>query len=242
MKASATDVKNSFGKYLKKCTEEDIYITKNDKIVAKLVNYSDAGEGTLFVTESNAAYNYSGKRMSYEEFINLTEDIEERYEFIEGEIYLLASPGVNHQVIHSNLYKKLLLWFDGKKCQVFSAPFDVTLYNVETNSKNVVQPDLLVTCDHRETTNEKDRYMGIPSLVIEIVSKHARSRDLVTKLNVYLEGGINEYWIIDPQKKQVLQYYFADKQDCQLVVYRYQDILKSFHFEGLEIDVSEIFA
>ena len=78
-------------------------------------------------------------------------------------------------------------WFAGKKCRVFSASFDVTLSNEETKSKNVVQPDLLISCDYSEQRDERDGYTVTPSLVIEILSPQTRSRDQVRKLNVYME-------------------------------------------------------
>jgi len=241
MKANATDVKNSFGSYLKKCREEDIYITKNEKIVAVLTAFDNSKDGHMVINEGNAAYNYSGKKVTYEEFLQISEGSEERYEYIDGEVYLLASPGMTHQIIHSNLYGRLLAWFEEKRCRLFSAPFDVTLLNEELNSKNVIQPDLLVTCDHEETRNEKDRYMGIPSLVIEIMSPHARGRDMVKKLDVYMKGGVSEYWIVDPQKRQVLLYHFADNQPETLMLYNTGDVVKSLHFKDLEIAENDIF-
>ncbi len=85
---------------MRKCNDEDIFITKNDKVVAKLVSCKDsrfndlADGGNLLVAQSSAAYNYPRKKITYEEFIAITEGSEERYELIEGEIYLLTSPGV----------------------------------------------------------------------------------------------------------------------------------------------------
>lgn len=38
MSITATELKNNLGKYLLLCATEDIYITKNGKIVAKLTN------------------------------------------------------------------------------------------------------------------------------------------------------------------------------------------------------------
>jgi Uma2 family endonuclease len=241
MKVSATEIKNRFGSYLEKCKEEDIYITKNEKIVAVLKQFDSSKDGYMVANEGSTAYNYSGRRVTYEEFLEMTEDTEERYEYIDGEIYLLASPGMTHQITHSNLYEKFLTWFKGKPCRVFSAPFDITLLNEEFKSKNVVQPDLIITCDHNETRTDKDRYMGIPSLVIEIVSPSARGRDMVKKLNVYLEGGVDEYWIIDPQKQQVMLYHFIDKQPETMLVYDMHNTVNSIRFEGLCISVSDIF-
>lgn len=241
MKVSATDMKNYFGKYLKKCEQEDIFITKNDRIIAKLSSYDDPAEGYLMIKEGSAAYTYSGKRVTYEEFLKITEGNEERYEYIDGEVFLLSSPGMKHQIILANMIKCLLNWFDGKKCRVFSAPFDVTLYNEEINNKNVVQPDLLISCDYNEQRNERDRYTGIPAMVIEILSSQTRSRDHVKKLNVYLEGGVSEYWIVDPKELKVVQYYFVEKQLTEMLTYGYPDIVKSIHFKGLEISSSDIF-
>lgn len=241
MKVSATDMKNFFGRYLEKCKEETIFITKNDRIVAKLISYEDPSDGYLMVKEGSAAYTYSGKRVTYEEFLKITDGNEERYEYIDGEVFLLSSPGMKHQIVHSNIYTHLQNWFSGKECRVFSAPFDVTLSNEETKSKNVVQPDLLISCDYKEQTNERDRYTGIPALVIEILSPQTRSRDQVRKLNVYMEGRVTEYWVVDPRDQQVTLYYFIEKELEEMLTYKHPDMVKSIHFKGLEISTTDIF-
>ena len=46
-----------------------------------------------------------------------------------------------------------------------------------------MQPDLLVACDLEDTVNEKGRYMGKPSLVVETLSPGTRSKDMIDKLN-----------------------------------------------------------
>jgi len=231
MKVSATDMKNYFGKYLKKCEEEAIFITKNERIIAKLTHYDDPSEGYLMIKEGSAAYTYSGKRVTYEEFLKITEGNEERYEYIDGEVFLLSSPGMKHQIVLSNMARILLNWFNGKKCRVFAAPFDVTLLSEEIDNKNVVQPDLLISCDYNEQRNEKDRYTGIPALVVEILSPQTKTRDHIKKLNVYMEGGVSEYWIVDPKNQKVVQYYFVEKQMTEMLTYEYPDIVKSIHFK-----------
>lgn len=241
MKVSATDMKNYFGKYLKLCEKENIFITKNDRIIAKLSKYDDPSEGYLVIKEGSAAYTYSGKKVTYEEFLNITEGNEERYEYIDGEVFLLSSPGMKHQIILSNMISRLFNWFEGKKCRVFAAPFDVTLINEEIDNKNVVQPDILISCDYNEQRNERDRYTGIPSLVVEILSPQTRSRDHVKKLNVYLEGGVSEYWIVDPKEMKVIQFYFIEKQLTEMNTYKCPEVAKSIHFKGLEISTADIF-
>ena len=241
MKVSATDMKNYFGKYLEKCRQETILITKNDRVVAKLDAFEEPAD-SLMLKEGSAAYAWSGKRVSYEEFCEITENNEDRYEYIDGEIYLLAAPGVTHQVIHANLYAQFHHWFKGKQCRVFSAPFDVTLANDAFKSKNIVEPDLLVSCDYLTQRNENDRYTGIPALVVEILSPGTRGKDQLKKLSVYLDGGIREYWIVDPRDRKVTLYYFADQQLEDLNLFRDPYVVKSIHFPGLEVSTADIFA
>ena len=241
MKVSATDMKNYFGKYLKTCRDEDVFITKNDRIIARLSRCDDPSDGYLLIRDGSAAYTYSGKKVTYEEFLKITEGNEERYEYIDGEVFLLSSPGMKHQIILGNMIKPLNDWFNGKKCRLFIAPFDVTLLNEEIENKNVVQPDLLVSCDYQDQRDERDRYTGIPALVIEILSPQTRSRDHVRKLNVYMEGRVSEYWIVDPKDMKVIQYYFAEKQLTEMLMYKHPDIIKSIHFKGLEISTADIF-
>lgn len=241
MKVSATDMKNNFGTYLKKCMEEDVFISKNEHIIARLSKYDDPEKVCLMIKEGGAPYTWSGKRVTYEEYLKITEENDERYEYIDGEVFLLSSPGMAHQIVHSNLNRCLMNWFVGKKCRVFSAPFDVTLPGEKMKDKNVVEPDLLVSCDYSEQRDVYDRYTGVPSLVAEILSPDTRSRDYVTKLHVYMHGGVREYWIVDPQNKKVIQYHFEDKELCEILTYNYPDVVKSILFSGLAVPMEEIF-
>ncbi len=122
-------------------------------------------------------------------------------EYITGEIVLLTSPDAFHQSISGNLYILLRNYLTGKKCKDFFAPFDVHFNKKEFKTPDVMQPDLLIACDFEDNVNKKCRYMGTPTLCIEILSKSTRSKDIVDKLNTYmlisyffegLEIGVNE--------------------------------------------------
>ena len=127
--------------------------------------------------EEAEEYTYDNvQKMSYEEFIELTEDSEGRYEYIDGEIYLLASPSYDHQRIIVEILSVMYTYFKGKKCRPLTAPFDVTL--IKNSEKNVVQPDIVVICD-TENINEKGRYHGIPALVVEVLSETTKKKDML---------------------------------------------------------------
>ncbi|MDD3364856.1 MAG: Uma2 family endonuclease, partial [Syntrophomonas sp.] len=89
--------------------------------------------------------------------------------------------------------------------------------------------------------NEKGRYMGTPTLCVEILSKSTRSKDMVDKLNTYMLSGVRESWVVDPFKHSVMVYGFKDFEIDEYTTCKLEDILTSYSFDGLEIPVSEIF-
>lgn len=239
MIVKATEIKNNFGKYLKLLDREDIIVTKSGSPVARITRQDDWGD-TGIVCEQAAAYNYNGRKMTYEEFMEMYENTDERYEYINGEVFLMTSPRITHQQIIGNLYMLFRIWFQGKKCTPYLSPFDVTLKKGE-NNMNVVQPDILVICDP-ENRSGKDRYTGIPSLVVEVLSDSTTRMDLVRKLDLYMQTGVREYWIINHFNKEVIIYLFQDNNISEMKLFVKDDAVKSLIFEGLTMDLKEIFA
>lgn len=239
---TATELKENLGKYLDYAiANHEIVITKNGKKAARLSPYITDIERYLTIKEEALDYQYGGKKVSYDEFMEIYEKSNLRMEFINGEIFLLASPGTYHQEISGKLYLLLAEYLKGKKCKVFYAPFDVHFKKKDFKEPDVMQPDLFIACDLEETGNEKDRYMGTPTLVVEILSPGTRSRDMVEKLNTYMLSGVREYWIVDPEKKTILLYGFKDCKVDQFNDFKAPDILKSYYFEGLQADLAELF-
>jgi Uma2 family endonuclease len=134
------------------------------------------------------------KRISYEEYMALIDSSDQRYELIDGEIYLLASPSFKHQIVVNEIAWHLYNYFRGKPCRSLTAPFDVRLFGFATKFEedpNVVQPDVVVICD-LDKVNESNKYEGIPTLVVEVLSPSTKGKDMVTKFNLYMKSGILE--------------------------------------------------
>jgi Uma2 family endonuclease len=126
----------------------------------------------------------------------------ERYQLINGEVFQMASPSVVHQALLVELTTQFHSWLRGKPCKVFVSPLDVRLFPKEDNSDNtVIQPDLLVVCDNEKLG--KGSVNGPPDLAIEIVSPSNSLKELFLKFQYYLEAGVREYWVIDPEEKKV---------------------------------------
>lgn len=240
MKVTSTDIKNNFGKYIRLAEKEDILITKNGKTVCRLTACSEDDDDShgLSTKENAVSYNYDRKKVTFEEFMEISKNSEERYEYIDGEIYLMSSPTTTHQRILYEMSVTFYNWFKDKKCIPMIAPYDIKLSRNE-KSKNVVQPDLMVICDLEEKLGEDDYYHGVPSLVVEVISQSSKSKDYIKKLDLYMSCGVKEYWIIDPTNKEVHVYAFEEKNISTSKTYHFDTLIKSFHFNGLEVNLSD---
>jgi prevent-host-death family protein len=243
MFASASEMKNSFGQYLKHVTDEsgEVIVTKNNVRVARLVPYVSDIEQYYTVKENALQYEYNRKTVSYLEFMEIYEKSNARMEFINGEIYILSSPNIYHQEILGNLYVLFKEFFKGKKCRPYLAPFDVHFRKKDIKDPDVMQPDLIVLCDMENNINEKGRYMGTPALTLEILSPSTRSIDMVYKLNTFMTSGVKEYWIVDIDSKWITAYNFIDLKVVRMDIFKPGDILHSQEFEGLSVDVKNLF-
>jgi Uma2 family endonuclease len=106
---------------------------------------------------------------------------------------------------------------------------------------SIVQPDLLVICDYLKDINEKDKYKGTPSLTIEILSPSTRSKDRLKKLDLYMESGVGEGWLVDPQNETVEVYVFKDGDIESNKVYTAAQTAESVRFPGLRVPAGPLF-
>lgn len=239
MKITSTEAQNNFGRYLKLAQFEDIIVTKNGKKAIVISRYQEDDESDSSIAEKAACYDWQNEQISYEDFLKLVEESESRYEYIEGEVYLVASPSYEHQRIIMELSHVMYNYFKGRECRPLTAPFDVTL--TIDDHENVVQPDILVICD-LENINELGKYTGIPALVVEVLSPSTQKKDMLKKLNLYLHAGIVEYWLVNPLSKDIYLYSFKEHDIREFRAYKENQTVCSLVFKGLEVNVSNIFS
>lgn len=247
MFVNSTELQNNFGKYLMLAAREEIIVTRNGTPVAKLVAFPETTSGGERFSSAEILMGKAEKypdslgRATYEEFLALTKDTEERYEYIDGHIFLLASPKTAHQYALAELFAQFYSWFEGNTCRPFVAPYDIELHRQEDNSVHAVQPDLMVICDLDEHLDETDMYKGVPALVVEILSESTRRKDLIYKLNLYLACGIREYWIVNPLNREVTVYSFANEDIADSATFKPGEKAASFLYPGLCADVDRLF-
>ncbi len=163
-----------------------------------------------------------------------------RYEIIEGELFVSCSPGLTHQLVLFNLSG--LLWSFLKTNPVGTvAPGPAVILS---NDSGVI-PDL-VFFSHavRDEIVKNDRVHGPPSLVIEILSPGSSNirRDRIAKLQLYAKHGVPEYWIIDLKNRAVERYV---NQDSSLILQETlgeDAVLATPALPGFSCRISDIFS
>lgn len=133
---------------------------------------------------------------------------ERRVELIDGVIYDMSTPSIPHQLIVAEIHGQIREYIKKNKgkCLPVISPSDVQL---DKDNKTMVQPDVMIICDP-----EKIHHFGVfgaPDFVLEVLSPSTRKKDLTLKLSKYIEAGVREYWIIDPEKKILLVYDFVEE-------------------------------
>ena len=128
--------------------------------------------------------------ITYDDLKQLPEKI--MVDLIDGVIYELESPGVQHQDLANFLAMEIYDYARKNSWKLLIRPFDV---EVDGSEYTVIQPDLLLFCDRNKLTMEKG-----------IGSPFSATLDYVIKLKKYMESGVREYWIVDPIRDIVRKY------------------------------------
>ena len=174
-------------------------------------------------------------KYTYEDYLNTPEG--ERYELIDGELILVASPNEGHQIASIRLGSRMHFYVDaGELGWVFQAPFDIVFSDTE-----VVQPDVMFISKEREHIRTGANVQGAPDLVVEILSPSSVGRDWSYKRELYAKYGVKEYWIADPVHKMVSVMLLRDGVLELAGTYVEGDTVVSSALEGFSVEINAIF-
>lgn len=121
-----------------------------------------------------------------------------RYELVDGELLVSPSPSAAHQSVLGVLYHVLWPWGRLHGHEVFLAPLAIPF-----SLRRELQPDLLVVPQVDGTRIRDPGDLKRLVLAIEVLSPSTARYDRVTKRRVYLDEGVAEYWIVDPDGRTV---------------------------------------
>ncbi|MBR4209150.1 MAG: Uma2 family endonuclease [Lachnospiraceae bacterium] len=195
--------------------EKFLYHTGASSAPATALIKEPSASGSAFLKEPSAPYGSSAekeKRYTIKDYLSFPE--EKRCELIDGVIYDMSAPTTIHQYIGSAVWEKLRNHIRSKNgsCVPFISPIDVQPDPLDDTT--IVQPDVIVICNREKIT--RARIIGAPDLVVEVLSPSTRKKDIGVKSNVYERSGVQEYWLVDPDRENVIVYRYGEDYVIQL--------------------------
>jgi Uma2 family endonuclease len=164
----------------------------------------------------------------------------ERYEIIEGELFVSCSPGLTHQRVIANLITLFVIFLrDNRIAEWVPTP------GLVFSENSAVIPDLVVFMGEKsDAIITGELLTGPPDLVIEILSPGPANirRDRMVKLQLYSKHAVPEYWIVDPRNLAVEQFVLHGSSLKLIQTLQREDVLSSTAIPGFSCLVSEIFA
>ena len=162
-----------------------------------------------------------------------------RYEVIEGELFVSCAPGLTHQQVSMNIAFFIRRYLESHPIGlVFATPGLIF-----TDLSGVIPDIVFFRHERSEAIVSGERLTSAPDLVVEILSPGPENirRDRIAKRQLYARHGVAEYWMVDPST-QTLEVYRLQSGSLELVAtLKDKDELASPFFPGFTCVADAIF-
>ncbi len=166
-------------------------------------------------------------------------DDNNRYELIEGELFVSRAPGIPHQRFVQNLQIALAQYLQLSPIGVLVPGAGAIFSNYDA-----VIPDLAYVSKERwDQVVTGEKFTGPLDLIVEVVSPGAenRRRDLSVKRQLYGKYSVKEYWVVDPSNRAVEVYRLFEQQLEKIAALMDDDELTWPILPGFHLTVGAIF-
>lgn len=158
----------------------------------------------------------------------------------------MAGARPEHSTVIVNFVSAIREQLMHSTCYVFSDNVQYRWHTKDGEEKTVV-PDASINC--RAKVRKGNVFLDIPRFVMEVLSPSTEKYDRNEKMELYRQQEIDEYWIVDWQKKKVEIYNLDYDEDGESQYYLWETIteknkeeLKLVHFQNLNITFDQLFA
>jgi Uma2 family endonuclease len=127
-------------------------------------------------------------------------DDRNRYEVIDGELFVTPAPTWSHQRVVGGLFRHLANYLQGQSWgEVLISPADISFHE-----DMLVQPDIFVVPIRSEGQRSRE-WADIRALLlaVEVLSPSTARADRQAKRRLYQREGVGEYWVVDPDARVV---------------------------------------
>lgn len=175
------------------------------------------------------------ERLTYNDLKKIPPD-RNRYELIEGELFVAPAPNIEHQRKSFRIAKRVSDHVERNDLgEVFIAPCDVVLV-----PGTVLEPDIIFVSKARKSIIKEDCIEGAPDLVVEVLSDSSRTIDRFVKRDRYAEFGVPEYWLLDPFEPRIEVLRLEAGKYRLIASFGPKDTLESPTFPGFRLPLASL--
>lgn len=191
------------------------------------------------------AVDYSKKKISIEEYLEMENAATEKHEYYKGEVFAMSGAKVPHVKINTNLLVVLGNKLKGKSCQPYGNDGRI---HIESNTL-FTYPDITIVCGEVLTLNNDDYNILNPSVIIEILSRSTKNYDRGEKFMLYRDiQTLREYILVDSESVHVEVFRLNTNNHWELEEYNLttdslrietikEEVLLSDMYEGVKMQI-----
>ncbi len=176
------------------------------------------------------------RRVGYDDLAQMPED-GRRYELYDGEVFVVPSPILRHQVVALRLWRNFDDYASKTGGLAVASPIDIVC-----SEYDVVQPDIVFfTAESLRTVSLDAPIRRSPDLAVEVLSPPTASNDRGRKMRMFQQYGVLEYWIVDPVGETIELYKLAESAYELVGTFSLTDEMRSAVLPDLSFFPSSVF-
>ncbi len=123
-----------------------------------------------------------------------------KYEYIDGQVYLMSGGSLAHSRISSNTLRAFEDALAGGPCYVYNSDASVRL-----SASRYTYPDISVSCDPADQPTIEQLQVQVPRVVIEVLSDSTEGKDRIRKANLYRACPTIQEYVLIATKYQAVE-------------------------------------
>jgi Uma2 family endonuclease len=184
---------------------------------------------------------------TFEEYLSYSEDLDGRFQLIDGELIELPPESPENDFIARELFWLLALASVVSRELIRNHTCEVQVPVLQPGDTANRFPDMVILREEhldlltRRLTITVD--MPPPRLIAEVVSpgRSNRDRDYINKRSQYAAIGVPEYWLIDPTAKVVMVLQLQGDDYTEVGTFHDGDRIISPEFPNLTLTAAQVF-
>ena len=181
------------------------------------------------------------------EYLTLERESDERHEYLDGQVFLMAGESEEHGIICHNIAGQLYIQLRGRPCQTFTKDMKVLSGPKPKSSRSIKgffsYPDLVVVCGERQFHDEHRDVLLNPTLIVEVLSPSTQDYDRAGKFERYRTWlpSLAEYVIVHQAQPRIEHHLRQSEEQWLLTTIDGLHATVSLSSIGCELKLSDVY-